>query len=62
MEGSLTELFLGITAVSLLPHAIIGGVQKLAHQNGKSELSCTLPACTFKRRSKHKPVKPPRLP
>ncbi len=29
MEGSLTELFLGITAVSLLPHAIIGGVQKI---------------------------------
>jgi hypothetical protein len=29
MENSLTDLFLGITAVSLLPHAIIGAVQKI---------------------------------
>jgi hypothetical protein len=29
MEGGLTELFLGVTAASLLPPAIIAAVQKL---------------------------------
>ena len=29
MEGGLTELFLGVTAASLLPHAVIAAVQKV---------------------------------
>lgn len=29
MDGGLTELFLGVTAASLLPHAVIAALQML---------------------------------